>query len=45
MSGSSSNLKEGRYMKLIDLLYAPTLPSGNDAAYLLAKAFELLMLY
>jgi D-alanyl-D-alanine carboxypeptidase len=45
MTGTSSNLKEGHYVKLIDLLYALMLPSGNDAAYLLAEIFGLLMLY
>jgi len=43
--GTSSGLREGYYIKLIDLLYALMLPSGNDAAYLLAETFGLLMLY
>jgi D-alanyl-D-alanine carboxypeptidase len=36
MNGTSGNLLDMHYIKLIDLLYALMLPSGNDAAYLLA---------
>lgn len=45
MTGTSSGLREGSYIRLIDALYALMLPSGNDAAYLLAETFGLLMLY
>lgn len=36
MPGTSANLPEGYWIRLIDLLYGLMLPSGNDAAYLLA---------
>lgn len=45
MTGTSANLPYGKWIRLIDLLYALMLPSGNDAAYLLAEAFGLLMFY
>ena len=31
-SGTSANLKQGDVLKIIDLLFALMLPSGNDAA-------------
>lgn len=43
MNGTTGNLKENYYMKLIDILFAMMLPSGNDAAYLLAENFGLLL--
>ena len=36
MIGTSANLKNLSWIKLIDLLYGLMLPSGNDAAMLLA---------
>jgi len=45
MIGTSANLPYGYWIRLIDLLYALMLPSGNDAACLLAEAFGLLMFY
>ena len=36
LNGTSAQLKEGTWVKLYDLLYGAMLPSGNDAAYLLA---------
>lgn len=39
MPGTTSELKFGDKIKIIDLLYALMLPSGNDAAYVLAENF------
>jgi len=36
MIGTSANLPYGYWIRLIDLLYALMLPSGNDAACLIA---------
>jgi D-alanyl-D-alanine carboxypeptidase len=44
-NGTSAELKEGKYIKLLDLLYGAMLPSGNDAAFLLAEVFGLLLFY
>jgi D-alanyl-D-alanine carboxypeptidase len=35
-SGTTADLKVGKYIKIYDLFYGAMLPSGNDAAYLLA---------
>ena len=35
--GTTSNLKEGDILTLNDLFYAMMLPSGNDAAYVIAE--------
>ena len=37
MIGTSACLKEGQWLSFKDLLYGAMLPSGNDAAYLLAE--------
>ena len=37
MIGTSANLKQDRWVSVQDLLYGTMLPSGNDAAYLLAE--------
>ena len=37
MIGTTANLKQGTWIILKDLLYGVMLPSGNDAAYLLAE--------
>ena len=34
--GTSAKLTSGVFIKLYDLLYGAMLPSGNDAAFLLA---------
>jgi D-alanyl-D-alanine carboxypeptidase (penicillin-binding protein 5/6) len=44
-SGTSAELKVGKYIKIQDLFYGAMLPSGNDAAYLLAETFGLLLFY
>jgi len=44
-NGTSADLKEGKYIKLFDLFYGAMLPSGNDAAFLLAEVFGLLLFY
>lgn len=36
LAGTTAELKEGKYIKLFDLYYGAMLPSGNDAAFLLA---------
>jgi len=36
MIGTSANLPYGYWIRLIDLLYALMLPTGNDAACLIA---------
>jgi serine-type D-Ala-D-Ala carboxypeptidase (penicillin-binding protein 5/6) len=36
MIGTTADLKAGTWMTLRDLLYGCMLPSGNDAAYMLA---------
>ena len=43
--GTSAELKEGKYVRLDDLFYGSMLPSGNDAAFLLAEVFGLLLFY
>jgi len=35
-NGTSAELKIGKYIRIYDLFYGTMLPSGNDAAYLLA---------
>lgn len=45
LNGTSARLVEGVFVKLYDLLYGTMLPSGNDAAYLLAEVFGLLLFY
>lgn len=45
LNGTSAKLPEGGYVKLNDLLYGTMLPSGNDAAYLLAEVLGLLLFY
>jgi D-alanyl-D-alanine carboxypeptidase len=45
MTGTSAKLVEGSFIKLYDLLYGTMLPSGNDAAYLVAEMFGLLLFY
>lgn len=37
--GTSACLRNGEYIRLIDLFYALMLPSGNDAACALANFF------
>jgi D-alanyl-D-alanine carboxypeptidase (penicillin-binding protein 5/6) len=44
-NGTSAELKVGKYVRLYDLFYGTMLPSGNDAAYLLAEVFGLLLFY
>ena len=36
LGGTTAQLKFGKWLRLEDLLYGAMLPSGNDAAYLLA---------
>ena len=45
LSGTTAELKEGKYIKLYDLFYGAMLPSGNDAALLLSEVFGLLLFY
>lgn len=45
MNGTSAKLPEGAFIKLYDLIYATMLPSGNDAAFLLAEILGLLLFY
>lgn len=45
MAGTSANLPYGYWLRITDLLHGMMLPSGNDAACLLAEAFGLLMFY
>lgn len=44
-SGTTADLKVGKYVKIYDLFYGAMLPSGNDAAFLLAEIFGLLLFY
>lgn len=44
-NGTTAELKEGKYIQLFDLFYGAMLPSGNDAALLLAEVFGLLLFY
>lgn len=44
-SGTTADLKTGKYIHLYDLFYGAMLPSGNDAAFLLAEVFGLLLFY
>jgi serine-type D-Ala-D-Ala carboxypeptidase (penicillin-binding protein 5/6) len=44
ISGTTANLKGGQRVKIIDLLHALMLPSGNDAALTLAECFGELIL-
>ena len=37
--GTSAQLQKGQRLKIIDLLYGLMLPSGNDAALVLAENF------
>jgi D-alanyl-D-alanine carboxypeptidase (penicillin-binding protein 5/6) len=43
--GTSARLTAGTWMTILDLLYGLMLPSGNDAALLLAQTFGLLLQY
>lgn len=45
LNGTSANLSEGTFIKLLDLIYGTMLPSGNDAAYLIAEVLGLLLFY
>lgn len=45
LSGTSANLVQDSWMSLNDLVYGLMLPSGNDAAWLLAEIFGLLIYY
>lgn len=45
MAGTSSRLILGAEISIEDALYALMLPSGNDAAYLLAENLGLLVTY
>ena len=45
LNGTSAQLKENTWVKLYDLLYGAMLPSGNDAAYLIAEVFGLLLYF
>ena len=45
LSGTSANLVEDSWVDVYDLLYGLMLPSGNDAAWLLAQVFGLLIFY
>ena len=45
LAGTTAELKEGKYIRLFDLFYGAMLPSGNDAAFLLAEVFGLLLFY
>ncbi len=45
VSGTTAGLIYGYWIKLIDLLHGLMLPSGNDAAYLIAESFGLLGFY
>ncbi len=44
-NGTSAELQEGKFIRLYDLFYGAMLPSGNDAALLLAEVFGLLLFY
>ena len=43
LGGTSANLIDDSWINLNDLVYGLMLPSGNDAAWLLAEVFGLLM--
>ena len=45
LNGTTAGLKYGKWLRLEDLLYGAMLPSGNDAAYLLAEVLGLLLFY
>ena len=45
LNGTTAKLPEGAFLKLFDLIYGTMLPSGNDAAYLLAEVLGLLLFY
>ncbi|KRX01851.1 Beta-lactamase/transpeptidase-like protein [Pseudocohnilembus persalinus] len=38
--GTTAKLQEGMFVSILDLFYGLMLPSGNDAAYVLAENFE-----
>jgi hypothetical protein len=44
MIGTTANLKSGTWIILKDLLFGTMLPSGNDAAYVLAEIFGFILL-
>jgi D-alanyl-D-alanine carboxypeptidase len=44
-NGTSAQLRNGKWVKVLDLLYGTMLPSGNDAAYLLSEVMGLLLFY
>jgi D-alanyl-D-alanine carboxypeptidase len=44
MIGTTANLKSGTWIILKDLLYGAMLPSGNDAAYVLAEIIGFILL-
>ena len=43
--GTSANLVQNTWIKLVDLFHALMLPSGNDAAWVIAECFGLLINY
>lgn len=43
--GTTANLKENTWVYLKDLFYGIMLPSGNDAAHLLAEVLGFLIYY
>jgi D-alanyl-D-alanine carboxypeptidase len=43
--GTTANLEEGEWVLVEDLLYALMLPSGNDAAMVLAENFGCLLYF
>lgn len=45
LGGTSANLVENSWLNIADLSYGLMLPSGNDAAWLLAEVFGLLIFY
>jgi D-alanyl-D-alanine carboxypeptidase len=45
LNGTSAQLRQGKWMRLEDLLYGTMLPSGNDASYLLSEVMGLLLFY
>lgn len=45
LNGTTAQLKHGKWVRLVDLLYGTMLPSGNDAAYLLSEIMGLLLFY
>jgi D-alanyl-D-alanine carboxypeptidase len=44
-NGTSAQLKHGKWVRILDLLYGTMLPSGNDAAFLLSEVMGLLLFY